>query len=1580
MMARALVFLRRLGILSYSEHRLASWTSKEHSQQQGTRLLIYANDRRRPSIYESHGNNESITIERTAEAKRTLTLVLLNMNVDPWRFHHPTMDTDGTGNQSSTLTLFPSDTNKRLIDIYNEMPSPRGSDDPYLNQPIRMLSKATKRHLQEAIERDSPRGMRTKLYRYQKNSLWKLIRRELCPGLMLDPSTVTLQDMDGDPYYLDLAANELYISRRPATLWEDIPGGIICEDMGTGKTCLCIALILHTLHQSSRPPVEEPATLFCDLIPSTPSATSVDSEFTELVLPKGSVIPSLRDFAAATIKTKAVNYRHAQDYLNPDLMDTLENSLLYYHEEVSSELNRQSRSRRHKTTDSPVEIYLSSATLVIVPANLVDQWWNEINKHTEDGALKVFAITNVSQEFPDLRTLLQYDLVLISQSRFAREYIPGPYSVKRSLDLKRLNKSNCQCATVYDRCRCLPPREISPLMQIRWKRIIVDEGHSMGIRMSDHALHAQKLHADRRWICTGTPTANLVNLQPPSTAGARGSSNPQQQQNLAVTDRVDLDRLSVLVENFLHLPPYTSDHSRFSKELVKPLIDHQQLLYAAKTSSKLGSSGASVGAARTRHEWSLEGASSAMRLKYLMERIMVRNRTEDVERDVTLPPLRERIVLLDLEYFQMLALNCQIAQIHANAVLSEREDQDYFFHPSSRKDLARVTENLKDGCFWYMGGPEYIHMVTNSLENVNDALNKHNWSGGTKYNREDYLLLLDISKHLRAALDSVGLRRIVAAQVVGYYCQNVPTLVQAGHAVVSSKALDATMSDLTNEDLSEQRRMESEDERAPCVMLSTNITSLRTEVLKTERDMEMEHPERRANIQWPSSSIGPANDSIALNDKQHPMRLKEAMSRERLSQSTILSSTSSKLNYIASQILRHQGSEKCVVFCQSETIMYYIREYLTLANVRCLVYHTHRMSESERSSNITTFNTSENVSAIIMQTDLAAYGIDLSSASRVYFVSPVWKTDTLRQAIKRAHRIGQTRPVFVETLVIRDSFEEKILNRRQEIDDSARQESAEPAVASSSTLISPLEGTLGDSSSSSSSVPLAHGGLGETRHQKRKSSGTSKSGMKTRESPKRQGKEMLDDGKVQDLIKNLEFMTSPQARSLATASAQGNIRPIVATPHRIPTLVDYVGLLDEAEIASRNDLVSKLKIPVVYPTRGTEQAQQQLREVRDNLADISIVDTLPDRPLSEMQDGDWIGAEMYGGGQGESSSQSRLRLRFNVDTDIEMVEEEIINTEVLTLSRQENTREHRAQRQQAFDRTLSPTILTEELVASEERRRQQELELHLVKEEIRKAQNRQRLAEQELRDARQRLTLIRREQRHDRGRGSTQTGSSVGTSIALDSDDDDTDDAVQVEELVVKEEEKDVRLRLENIKLEGTLNIYGRSRQHKQEDVDRKVKREVKAELCKDIKRPFAIKTDDHDLDNVSVDVKVARPPTEYYELLDCSDDDDKKFKLETGLLSDDTIVVVDSDSDDTTVSVAAAVAGCTIEQGAGAGVGVGRLDLSVKVDMDVDLDLDLDYLTRMRQHSVKREIDIPQYQDIVDLTTESRFKKRVRF
>lgn len=63
----------------------------------------------------------------------------------------------------------------------------------------------------------------------------------------------------------------------------------------------------------------------------------------------------------------------------------------------------------------------------------------------------------------------------------------------------------------------------------------------------------------------------------------------------------------------------------------------------------------------------------------------------------------------------------------------------------------------------------------------------------------------------------------------------------------------------------------------------------------------------------------------------------------------------------------------------------------------------------------------------------AAFGLDMKSASRIYFINPVLNPQVEAQAIGRARRISQKKPVSVETLVLRGSVEEVIVKRRGEM-------------------------------------------------------------------------------------------------------------------------------------------------------------------------------------------------------------------------------------------------------------------------------------------------------------------------------------------------------------------------------------------------------------------------------------------------------------------------------------------------------------------------------------------------------------------
>ncbi|HKI05736.1 MAG TPA: C-terminal helicase domain-containing protein [Thermoanaerobaculia bacterium] len=74
-----------------------------------------------------------------------------------------------------------------------------------------------------------------------------------------------------------------------------------------------------------------------------------------------------------------------------------------------------------------------------------------------------------------------------------------------------------------------------------------------------------------------------------------------------------------------------------------------------------------------------------------------------------------------------------------------------------------------------------------------------------------------------------------------------------------------------------------------------------------------------------------------------------------------------------------------------------------------------------------TFQSDPTCQLFLISLKAGGLGLNLTAADYVYLLDPWWNPAVESQAIGRAHRIGQTRPVFASRLVVRDTVEEKIL-------------------------------------------------------------------------------------------------------------------------------------------------------------------------------------------------------------------------------------------------------------------------------------------------------------------------------------------------------------------------------------------------------------------------------------------------------------------------------------------------------------------------------------------------------------------------
>ena len=73
----------------------------------------------------------------------------------------------------------------------------------------------------------------------------------------------------------------------------------------------------------------------------------------------------------------------------------------------------------------PKKMTLASTTLVVVPRNLCKQWQSEIQKHVEDGALRMLVMEDRRRALPQPEDIGTYDIVLFTRGRFELEIRDG---------------------------------------------------------------------------------------------------------------------------------------------------------------------------------------------------------------------------------------------------------------------------------------------------------------------------------------------------------------------------------------------------------------------------------------------------------------------------------------------------------------------------------------------------------------------------------------------------------------------------------------------------------------------------------------------------------------------------------------------------------------------------------------------------------------------------------------------------------------------------------------------------------------------------------------------------------------------------------------------------------------------------------------------------------------------------------------------------------------------------------------------------------------------------------------------------
>jgi hypothetical protein len=181
-------------------------------------------------------------------------------------------------------------------------------------------------------------------------------------------------------------------------------------------------------------------------------------------------------------------------------------------------------------------------------------------------------------------------------------------------------------------------------------------------------------------------------------------------------------------------------------------------------------------------------------------------------------------------------------------------------------------------------------------------------------------------------------------------------------------------------------------------------------------------------------------EEITASPASRPRKRKITAAEERgelpanspLRNTRIIGTSSAKLTYLIDKVVKHQASEKILIFYDGENAAFYIAQCLEMLYINHRIY-ARTLANATRSEYVALFNEDPDVRVLLIDVACGALGLNLNAASVVLIVNPINRPGIEAQAIKRAHRIGQTRDVLVETLVLEGTIEEAIFKRAKQM-------------------------------------------------------------------------------------------------------------------------------------------------------------------------------------------------------------------------------------------------------------------------------------------------------------------------------------------------------------------------------------------------------------------------------------------------------------------------------------------------------------------------------------------------------------------
>ncbi|KVI00736.1 F-box protein At3g54460 isoform X2 [Cynara cardunculus var. scolymus] len=565
-----------------------------------------------------------------------------------------------------------------------------------------------------------------------------------------------------------------------------------------------------------------------------------------------------------------------------------------------------------------VRFYLSRATLIVVPANLVDHWKNQIQKHVKSGQLRVYVWADHKK--PSVHNVAwDYDVVITTFSRLSAEWSPKKRSV---------------------------------LMQVHWLRVMFDEGHTLGssLNLTNKLQLSVSLTASNRWLLTGTPTSNTPNSQ--------------------------LSNLQPMLK-FLREEAYGQDQTSWEAGILRP--------FEAKME---------------------EGRA---RLLQLLRRCMISARKKDLR---MIPPCIKKVTFLNFNEEHARSYNELVVTVRRNILMADWNDPSHIeslLNPKQWKFRSTTIRNVRLSCC--VAGHIKVTDAGQDIQETMDILVEN----GLDPLSEEYAF---IRYNILYGGNCMRCEE---------WCR-LPVITPCRHLLcLSCVALNSEKCTFPGcDNLYEMQ--------SPETLARPENPNPKWPVPKDLIELQPSYKQDDWNPDWQSTSSSKVSYLVK--------RLKDLLEAKKIIDSCINEGHDGKeIDEFFSPFGRSKASarsingfpEKVLIFSQFLEHIHVIEQQLTVAGIKFVGMYS-PMHSVNKVKSLATFQYEEECMALLMDGS-AALGLDLSFVTHVFLMEPIWDKSMEEQVISRAHRMGATRPIHVETLAMHGTIEEQMLKFLQDTDE-----------------------------------------------------------------------------------------------------------------------------------------------------------------------------------------------------------------------------------------------------------------------------------------------------------------------------------------------------------------------------------------------------------------------------------------------------------------------------------------------------------------------------------------------------------------